>query len=241
MLAAAQPGDVAWDPLQTSIKLRKDLAKLASLNARCAAGPMARATWLRLGRSRRDDRAVFSKPEMYHHLPPLALFPNALLAVLVFVLPKPPLPPNPPLVLVLPPNMPPPLVVAAAGAPNAGLLAPKGELLVFVVAFAPKPVAPPPNPPEVAVPPPKSDPLDVVFVFAPNPVFELPKPPKVELLLLLLPLPKPKDIVAVSNGFGVGGEGALVRWRWELCALCAGGVSNALCRQKALLLPSKVC
>jgi len=117
-------------------------------------------------------------------------------------------------VLVLAPNIPPPLLVVA-GAPNAGLLAPpKGELPVF----EPNP----PNPPEVEVLAPNIGAALVVLVLLdpnPPPVFEPPpKPPKEELLLLLLP-PKPKAMLTSRNEGRVG--------RTRSCAVKAGCVPCA--------------
>lgn len=164
-------------------------------------------------------------------LPPPVVLPKPP-AVLV-VLPNPPPLPKPPEVDVLFPKSPPPLVVVA-GAPNAGLLAPNGELL-FVL---PKPPPVLPNPPDVAVLPPNSDPPDVVFVFAPKPppVFELPKPPNVDALLLLLP--KPKDMIAVTKEAQEEEGSALLRRGCKLKLTCYGRGLGCSRRQRSPLLPS---
>jgi hypothetical protein len=120
--------------------------------------------------------------------PPVLLVPNPPPVLAVF--PNPPPLPNPPDVAVLPPKSPPPVLVVF-DAPKEGLLAPNGELLFWFEPNAPKP-------PDVAVLPPNNEPPVDASVFEPNLlVFELPKPPKVLVLLLLLP--KPKDMVAVAK------------------------------------------
>lgn len=124
-------------------------------------------------------------PSLDCRLPPLVFPPNPPVFA---VLPKPPLPPKPPDVAVFPPNRLPPVVVVDE--PKAGLGAPKPAL--FVLFAAPKPE----KPPEVAVLPPKSEPpVEAGFAAKPPPVLELPKPPKVLLVLLLL-FPNPKDMMA---------------------------------------------
>ena len=159
--------------------------------------------------------------------PALSFAPKPVFVFAVF--PNPPAPPpNAPVVPVFAPNMPPP-VVAVVDAPNvpAGLLAANGLLCWLFVLFAPKP----PNPPVVAVFPPKSEPPLVVaallLLFAPKPpvLFVAPKPPKPVPPALLLP--KPKDMLALARGCRRK-EGALLRWKYEVCTQCAGSYASSL-------------